>query len=183
MSHFELIDEQHRLDVRAALRGALADGGFALQRVPEYTLHVIQTKAWLPTFASLRELVEADVLEGGFHDSVENLIALCKGKPTEVPLREALKGKPGRPKAGEQSGHIVTRKGNARSYALARLQRERPDLAERVDAGELTPHAAAVQAGFRTPTATIPVDTPQAAMRALRRRFAVDELRKALDAL
>jgi hypothetical protein len=39
--------------------------------------------------------------------------------------------------------------GNSRDYALARLRRDRPDLAARAEAGELSPHAAAIEAGFR----------------------------------
>jgi hypothetical protein len=39
--------------------------------------------------------------------------------------------------------------GNLRSYTVARLKRDRPDLAERVIAGELSANAAAVEAGFR----------------------------------
>ena len=37
----------------------------------------------------------------------------------------------------------------SRSYTLARLRRDRPDLAHKVEAGELSTHAAAIQAGFR----------------------------------
>ena len=39
--------------------------------------------------------------------------------------------------------------GTSLSYAVRRLSRERPDLLEKVKAGELTVHAAMVQAGFR----------------------------------
>ena len=39
--------------------------------------------------------------------------------------------------------------GNSKSYALRRLERARPDLHAQCLAGEMTPHAAMVTAGFR----------------------------------
>jgi hypothetical protein len=41
--------------------------------------------------------------------------------------------------------------GETRAYTLARLERDRPDLAERVIAGDLSANAAAIEAGFRRP--------------------------------
>jgi hypothetical protein len=77
----------------------------------------------------------------------------------------------------------LNQRGNSRRDTLRRLRRDRPDLAERVDAGELSAHSAAIEAGFRKPTATVKVDTPANALRALTSRFTVDELRTALDEL
>jgi hypothetical protein len=48
--------------------------------------------------------------------------------------------------------------GNSAEAALRRLSRHRPDLLARVVAKELSPHAAMIQAGFRTRTITIPLD-------------------------
>jgi len=47
--------------------------------------------------------------------------------------------------------------GNSESYALRRLKRDHPELAERVIGGEMSANAAAVEAGFRDKTATIPI--------------------------
>lgn len=49
--------------------------------------------------------------------------------------------------------------GNSRAYSIARLKRDRPDLADMVIAGELSANAAAVEAGFRKR------DTPLDALR------------------
>ena len=38
--------------------------------------------------------------------------------------------------------------GTSRAYVLARLDRDRPDLAQRVRNGELSANAAAIEAGF-----------------------------------
>jgi hypothetical protein len=64
---------------------------------------------------------------------------------------------------------------------LRRLRTLRPDLHQRVVDGELSVHAAMIEAGFRKPKMTVPVDSPEAAIRALLRRFTADDLREALD--
>ena len=56
---------------------------------------------------------------------------------------------------------------NGRAYYLARLRRVRPDLAARVDAGELSAYRAAVEAGLRSPLATVQVASPETAIRSL----------------
>lgn len=66
-------------------------------------------------------------------------------------------------------------RGNAPAYALRRLKRDRPDLAARVLAGEMSAHAAAVEAGFRNRQHTIPQD-PQKAVAVLTRHFDREEL-------
>jgi hypothetical protein len=55
------------------------------------------------------------------------------------------------------------------AYFRARLNRERQDLAARVKRGDLSIHAAAIQAGFRTPQFTLPEDIEDAAGALLRR--------------
>jgi len=47
--------------------------------------------------------------------------------------------------------------GNSRDYTLARLKRDRPDLAEMVIGGAMSANAAAIEAGFRR--RDTPVDT------------------------
>jgi hypothetical protein len=79
--------------------------------------------------------------------------------------------------------HVYRPDGTARTTALRRLRKDRPDLHARVLAGELSANAAAVEAGFRRPTATVPVDSVEHAVGALARRFTRDELRAAIEAL
>src|SRR5690242_10037898 len=50
-----------------------------------------------------------------------------------------------------------------KAYVLARLDRDRPDLAERVRARELSANAAAVEAGGRKRTIVVPDDMDAAA--------------------
>jgi hypothetical protein len=65
--------------------------------------------------------------------------------------------------------------GDSAEYIEARLRRDRPDLAARVEAGELTPHAAAIEAGFKLKSITVP-DDPQKAAKRLLRWFSGDRL-------
>jgi hypothetical protein len=53
---------------------------------------------------------------------------------------------------------------NTKPGILRRLARERPDLLDRVEVGELTANAAAVEAGFRRPMRSIPVDSAESAV-------------------
>jgi hypothetical protein len=57
------------------------------------------------------------------------------------------------------------------NYTLARLERDRPDLHAQVMGGALSANSAAVVAGFRTRTMSIPLDPDRAARAILRRIF------------
>lgn len=66
--------------------------------------------------------------------------------------------------------------GNSESTALRRLRKDRPDLHAQVLNGELSAHAAAVQAGFRPKTCTIRTDKPESIVATLRRQLAPETL-------
>jgi hypothetical protein len=78
---------------------------------------------------------------------VQHLIQL--GRPIPSDVREL--GKLGRPKKGEEkpSNRRISHYGTNTAYTLARLDRDRPDLAAQVRAGELSANAAAIKAGWR----------------------------------
>lgn len=63
---------------------------------------------------------------------------------------------------------MSSEQGNDPTYACRRLLRDRPDLFERVDAGELSPHAAAIEAGFRKRTDNLPRDPVKWAAKAFK---------------
>ena len=97
-----------------------------------------------------------------------------------VKMRDLLKEKAGRPANNDdKSDNIVmelNKQGNSRAYTLDRLTRERPDLRQRVDNGELSANAAAIEAGFRPVTFTVRADNPQSIANTLRRRLTPDVL-------
>ena len=58
--------------------------------------------------------------------------------------------------------------GTNRAYTLARLKRDRPDLAEQVEREEISANKAAILAGFRKPRIAIPDDIEEAAAALIR---------------
>jgi hypothetical protein len=49
---------------------------------------------------------------------------------------------------GEQPDNVSLKYGNSRAYLLARLERDRPDLAAQVEAGEVSAFSVAVELGW-----------------------------------
>lgn len=72
--------------------------------------------------------------------------------------------------------------GNELSYTLRRLARSHPELLDRVESGELSANAAAIEAGFRHKTITVRLDDAQSAVRTLLRHYTKEQLRKAINA-
>ena len=102
-------------------------------------------------------------------------------------LRELVKAQP-LPKPGEIGGgrgrvdNIKSAEGgSSESYTRRRLARDHPDLYERVATGELSPHRAAVEAGFRPRTATVRLDGAERAIALLLKHFSREELLAALE--
>ena len=63
--------------------------------------------------------------------------------------------------------------GNSVSYAIRRLKNNSPELAERVIRGEMSAHAASVQAGFKDAQVTIPV-VPARAAKIIVKHFGIE---------
>lgn len=84
--------------------------------------------------------------------------------------------KPPKPKTSPDRG---TRK----DYTLSRLKQNEPELFEAVKAGELSANAAAIKAGIRRPYRSIPVDSPESAIKALTRVFSLDQIIQAAGRL
>jgi hypothetical protein len=71
-------------------------------------------------------------------------------------------------------------RGNNAEYTLRRLRRDNPELAEKVIKGELSANKAAIKAGFRKPTVTVPID-PTRAAQTLIRNFHKEQLEEMLS--
>lgn len=65
--------------------------------------------------------------------------------------------------------------GNTRSYALRRLRNEAPELHARVLNGDLSSHAAMLEAGFRKKTIQSPC-TVDGVVRTIQRHFNADDI-------
>lgn len=84
---------------------------------------------------------------------------------------------PGRPSKTDNNVNNSTGRpeGNTAEQGLRRLRKDRPDLHQRVLAGELTVHGAMVLAGFRTKTITVPAE-PRSLAAALLRQLGPEDL-------
>jgi hypothetical protein len=159
-------------------------------------VRLIESEAWrayeMPT--PLRPVITADTFvefvtrpfeDGVLGTDVETLKRLCRHNRHALDLVQRETKRPGgRPKKTETVDIVNGKRptGNDPSAALRRLAKDRPDLHARVLAGDLSPHAAAIEAGHRTRTITVPLDVERAAA-TLRRHFSEDDLRRLLDVL
>jgi hypothetical protein len=147
---------------------ALSTGSHGLSSVPGLLRRAILEEAWkertvkatgetIPGFKTFREFVET-VPPDGLGSTLE-LIARIVADDAEVEtmFREITTGEQG---AHSHNDNIIMKaeQGTSRPYVLSRLKRARPDLFDRVVAGELSANAASIEAGFKirlTPFAQI----------------------------
>ena len=84
--------------------------------------------------------------------------------------------KQGRPPKDVEKGSNTTFSDRGATYTCRRLLRDRPDLFERVKAGELSPNAAAIEAGFRKKQISVPVGDAEACVRRLKKHYTLEEI-------
>jgi len=121
------------------------------------------------------EAFATHILWQGLESSVPELLLYCR-KHTDVAelIRREVGAMPAHGEiGGGHSRDSVATSGDDRgaTYALRRLKRDHPELAEMVVAGKLSAHAAAIEAGFRQPTIAVSAADPDAAVAALIRKF------------
>lgn len=172
------------------LRSSLREGESGLKYLPMTLKRVLREESWrerivqdtgeIVGFDSFAEFVTADPL-AGLGSDIEQIKKLLE-HDTEALLAytDATIGKHGGPRRGEsaQTKSSNTTLDRGKAYALRKLRKAKKfDLLSRVDAGELSPHAAMVQAGFRPKTATVRLDDPERLAQALARKLDPDDLR------
>jgi hypothetical protein len=181
--------------VVADLRSMLQSGSRGLNVVPSLVKEIIVGDMWrervepgtghVVPFDSFAAFVATAPLEGLGGD-VAMLRRICADDPEALRLLHEVTAQA----QGERTDLHSNRsevdadrhQGTTRAYTVARLATERPDLYERVKSGDMSAHAAAIVAGFRRPSMTVPTDVPGLA-RALRRRLSTDDLATLIVAL
>ena len=151
------------------LQNVVDEGSHGIDSLPKFIKKVIREEAWtirivestgqVVEFDSFQQFVESHPPEG-LGCSLDRLQRLCDDDDEAgLMIRRATTKEPHRPKKGESNDNIISNsaQGTAKSYTLDRLDRERPDLYERVVDGEMSANAAAIKAGFRTKTVSVPV--------------------------
>lgn len=166
------------------LQQTMGEGGEkAFDIVPVILKRVIERRLWAERcdrngkpFANFEAFV-THILWQGLESSIDDLRIFCRKHPDVLKLvngevQPVAAHGGDRTSAAKQGDNITLKqsRGTNPTYALKRLKRDRPDLAARVVAGELTPNAAAIEAGFRKRAFSVP-DDPEAAADALVRRF------------
>ena len=164
-----------------ALGSSLRYGGNALEAVPDLLKKLLAEEAWREFVTQRGELVQherfADFVTtpplkglGASMELIDRIVGTSDPDLLRM-LREAKKGKPGRPRKGEKmegdSPSIKHGLGES-GPAVDRLAREAPDEYEAVERGEKTIHAAAVAAGIRKRRISIRLDDPVSAIRSIR---------------
>jgi len=165
---------------------ALRHGTEGLGSLPGMIRVLLEREAWrqfqLPngdtvSYERFAEFIAAGPPRGlGTTDQQLRDLAGSDGRLRNL-LDAALQNPEGHPKG---TGNIVTSRpeGNSKEKALRRLRKDRPDLLAQVEAGEMSPHGAMVEAGFRRRTITVPVTSPEGIASTLRRHLDHEALLK-----
>jgi hypothetical protein len=130
-----------------------------LGQLPWMIADAIDKQVWTTYESSLKDrrwgTFEAWVthpLWEGLNSTIEELSFFCRHAPeVQQRIRAALGelAKPGEIGKGRDRGSNATSNDRGQTYAIKRLKRDRPDLADKVVRGEVSAHAAAIEAGFR----------------------------------
>lgn len=139
-----------------------ADG--SLKNFPGLLKKIISEKAWerrvhngrVIELSSLRELIESKPVDGWGQDPAKIEAVIRDDVEALAMWREEMTeehgGDHGNQYTGGKNNNVILAapvQGNSRSYTVARLKQQAPELFEKVVSGELSANAAAIQAGFR----------------------------------
>lgn len=136
-----------------------ADG--SLKNFPGLLKKIISEKAWerrvhngrVIELSSLRELIELKPVDGWGQDPAKIEAVIRDDVEALIMWREAMQHQGKRTDLDNFNNNIIEVKnsvqGTSRSYTVARLKQQAPELFEKVVSGELSANAAAIQAGFR----------------------------------
>lgn len=172
--------------VVAALGSAIRYGGSSLADVPVLVIKVVDGNLWkrfrspagIEEHRSFEEFVKKPS-PGGLGTTISMLENLCRSnKRALAAIEKATQRASGGDKRSESyqqtivdNIHNERPSGTSESAALRRLRKDRPDLHAQVLANELSAHAAAVRAGFRSKTFTVRADKPESIVGTLRRQL------------
>ena len=135
----------------------------SLSDLPGLISKIIREKVWerrihngrLIELPNLRALI-TEPFPRGWSEQPDKIEAIIKADVESLALfREAMVDGPGGDRQSESKSitDIVSNglvdHGNSKAYTVSRLKRDRPDLFEKVVAGELSANRAAIEAGFR----------------------------------
>lgn len=166
-----------------------------ITRAREALATVIRKGAWKAyrpplgkacAYTQFAEWVTAKVPRG-LDTTIENIEKIAEGdEDLTDALNGVLLGHGGdrrSPAFKNDNVMLESDQGNARSYALRRLRKDRPDLHAQVLAGEVTANRAMVKAGFRPKTISVPVGRPERVAAYLRKHMPREALARLVELL
>ena len=176
----------------ADIQEMMRDAGFGLKHLPIHLEILLREEAWrhrvikqtgkVATFDRFQDFVEANLC-AGLESSVDQLKRLCQDNLPVVDLIDQAVQNPSSIKRGVDNINGIDRPdGTSRAAALRRLRKSRPDLHSKVMQGELTPHSAMIEAGFRQKTLTVPLD-PEKAAGVIKRHFNEEQIIELIEYL
>jgi hypothetical protein len=107
--------------------------------------------------------------------TLDQLRGICRSDPEALDAIDRATQNAPHVHTGDVDNVNIRPVGNASATALRRLRKDRPELHAKVLAKELSPHAAMVEAGFRSKTVTIPL-TVAGVLRAMKRLSKADQI-------
>jgi hypothetical protein len=178
-----------------SLSQAIAHGMGGIQNVPTLLDHVLEQDMWRRRIVQKTgEVVEFERFEDfvashppeGLGTSVTVLESICREHSPETLKRiraaqSALAANGGNRQSVLYYNTEERQRGDSTSYKLARLKRDNPKLAERVIEGELSAHAAAVEAGFANPKISINLRNLESAAKTICRKLDESEVLELID--
>jgi hypothetical protein len=141
---------------------------------------LVRAQAWrvIPPgkpYGTLNKMLKAEV--GLDSRAIKNAIQGAELAARGANIQEGQKG-------FQRSDNITSlERGTSEAYTIRRLRRDRPDLAERVEHDGLSANAAAIEAGFRPKTVSVPITRPDAVARALLKYMTADDIAKLIAVL
>lgn len=168
----------------------------SIDEVPDLVIRVVNDDLWREfttkmhnhiVHESFESFVEAEPL-AGIGTTMTTLRRICTGNVAALDALDRAVQRPKHLNRGRADRNNVTDpayhpEGNAADKALRRLRKDRPDLHAEVLAGNLSAHAAMVNAGFRPRTLSVRLDDPERTARSLRRNASPEFLAALREAL
>lgn len=146
------------------LREALSMGRGGQELVPRLVRQTLELHAWecrrvgrqQVGFTGFAELITTRAPEG-LETDLKTIRQWCAHDPIVLDAIDQATQKPSSLHAVNNVHSIDRPSGNTPLAAIRRLRKDRPDLHALVLAGELSPHGAMVEAGFRPRTISVPL--------------------------
>jgi len=169
-------------EIVESLRFVLYEGR-SLDMVPDLLIKVIEEDLWQEFYDELAHTVVThltfehfvtDTAPQGLGTTVERLMKVCYDNKVAM---DAIGKATETPQGAHHDNIMMSEQGTSSAYALRKLRSDAPEIHTKVIAGEISPNAGMIKAGFRKKTMQCPVEV-EAVVRAIRSHFTEAEIKK-----